>query len=154
VNESEPDNGNRDVTNQDAIGAFFANDRFARHCRIELVDVRAGYAKARMKIGDFHLNGVDIAHGGAVFALADLAFAVASNSHGTVAVAINVSISYMKATTMGTVLEAEAQERSRNPKLASYTVNVTDGNGDLVAVFQGMVYRKKTALDTRGQGGP
>ncbi|MHC5172698.1 MAG: PaaI family thioesterase [Planctomycetota bacterium] len=62
--------------------------------------------------------------------------------HGVVAVAINANISFVKAATSGT-LTAEAREQSINPKLATYLVDVTDDEGDRVATFQGMVYRKK-----------
>jgi len=98
-----------------------------------------------MEIKNHHLNSIKTVHGGAVFALADLVFAVASNSHGTIAMGINVSISYLKAVKEG-VIFAEAKEVSINPKLATYNVNVTDGSNDLLAVFQGMVYRKKDSL--------
>ncbi|HVN81424.1 MAG TPA: PaaI family thioesterase [Terriglobia bacterium] len=117
-------------------------DRYAKLTGIELVEVAEGRAKARLKISDQHLNGVGIAHGGAIFTLADFVFAAASNSHETIAVAINVSISYLKAVFMGTLV-AEAQEVAINPKLASYSVQVRDESGDLVAIFQGMAYRKK-----------
>ena len=82
----------------------------------------------------------------AIFSLADFVFAVASNSHGNIAMAINVSISYLKAATEGT-LYAEAEELSVNPKLGSYRINITDHNNQLIAVFQGMVYRKKDTLE-------
>jgi acyl-CoA thioesterase len=72
-------------------------------------------------------------------------FAVAGNSHGTVAMAINVSISYLKAVTEGT-LYAEAKEMSLNPKLGTYHVTVTNEAGELVATFQGMTYRKKDPI--------
>jgi acyl-CoA thioesterase len=98
-----------------------------------------------MKIEPFHLNAARTVHGGAIFTLADFAFAVASNSHGTIAMGINTSISFVKAALTGT-LHAEAQEQSRNAKLASYSVTITDDTGDTVAVFQGMVYRKKEAV--------
>ena len=124
---------------------FIKNDKFAEYVGIELVEVAKGKAKAKMEIKNHHLNAVKTVHGGAVFALADLVFAVASNSHGTIAMGINVSISYLKAVKEGVVF-AEAKEVSINPKLATYNVNVTDGSGDLVAVFQGMVYRKKDSL--------
>lgn len=120
-------------------------DRFAKHAGIKLTDVSEGTASAEMKITEKHLNGVNTVHGGAIFTLADLVFAAASNSHGSVAVAINVSIAYLKAVSQGTLF-AEAREISRNPKLALYMVTVTDGHGDLVAKFQGMVYRKKNKL--------
>jgi len=121
------------------------NDRFAKLAGIELLEVAEGIATARMKITRQHLNAVDIVHGGAIFTLADLTFAAASNSHGTVAVAINVSIAYIKALGWGTLF-ARAREVSRNPKLALYLVDITDDSGDLVATFQGMVYRKKEKL--------
>jgi acyl-CoA thioesterase len=98
-----------------------------------------------MHIQPWHANAVGLVQGGAIFTLADYAFAVASNTHGTVAVGINVSITYMKAVTAGT-LTAEAREVARNPKLASYTVNVTDEAGHLIAVFQGLVYRKNQTI--------
>jgi acyl-CoA thioesterase len=128
-----------------AIWDFFKNDRFAQHSGIELLEVAPGRAKARMSITDAHLNGVDLVHGGAIFTLADLAFAAASNSHGTVAVAINASIWFVKAATQGTLF-AEAKETSRNPKLATYSITVTDDAGDIVALFEGMVYRKKDPI--------
>ena len=125
------------------IKTFFAeHDLFARHAGIELLEVEPGMARARMKIEPHHFNGANTVHGGAIFTLADFAFAVASNSHGTMAMGINTSVSFVKAATGGT-LYAEAEEQSRNHKLATYTVNVIDDSGDLVALFQGMVYLKK-----------
>lgn len=126
---------------------FRENDKFADHSGIELLEISEGRAKAVMKIKKHHLNAVGIVHGGAIFTLADFVFAAASNSHGTVAMAINVSISYLKAANKGSLF-AEAIEASVNPKLASYTVNVTDEQGNLVAIFQGMAYRKKEAIST------
>ena len=127
------------------IQQFAQNDTFAELLGIELVDVSEGRAKARLKISAKHLNGHHTVHGGAIFTLADFVFAAASNSYGTVAVAINVNISYVNAVTGGT-LTAEAREMSRNPKLATYSIPVTDERGELVALFQGMAYRKKTSI--------
>jgi acyl-CoA thioesterase len=134
-----------------AIWDFFANDRFARHSGIELLEIAAGRAKARMVIRDSHLNGLDLVQGGAIFTLADLAFAAASNSHGTVTVAINANICFVKAATQG-VLYAEAAEVSRNPKLATYSIKVTDDAGEIIALFEGMVYRKKEPIGRPARG--
>ena len=131
----------------DKIKQFFKKDRFAAHNDITLLEVRSGYAKAELIISDKHLNGVDITHGGAIFTLADLAFAVASNSHGSVAVGVSATISYLKATNRGIILTAEAREVALNSKLATYSVEVRDNSRDLVAIFQGTVYRKQQALE-------
>lgn len=127
---------------------FFKHDRFAGSVGIELLAVSKGSARAKMEIRENHLNAVNIVHGAAIFSLADLAFAVASNSHGNVAVAVNANISFLKAAGQETrTLFAEATEVSRNFKLASYTVRVTDDQEALIAIFQGMVYRKKDRLE-------
>lgn len=130
----------------EAVKDFISeNDLFAKHLGIELTEVGEGSAVARMRLGDEHLNSIRTAHGGAVFSLADLAFAAASNSHNRIAVGINVSISYVNAATEGW-LTATAKEISRNHRLATYTVRVEDEAGDLVALFQGMVYRKDQGI--------
>ena len=121
------------------------NDRFAERTNVELLTVSPGHATAKMVLQPHHLNGLGSAQGGAIFTLADYAFAAAANSHGTVAVAINVSITFMKAGQTGT-LWAEGREVSRNFKLGSYTVEVKDDQGELVATFQGLAYRKKDKL--------
>lgn len=130
---------------QELMEFFSAEDKFARHSGIELVDAGPGRAKASMKIEPFHFNGAGTVHGGAIFTLADFAFAVASNSHGAMAMGISTSVNFVKAATGGT-LYAEATEQSKGPKLASYSVMVTDDVGDVVAVFQGMAYRKKESI--------
>lgn len=120
-------------------------DRFAEHSGIELVSAAPGHAVTRMVVKPWHMNAVGLVQGGAIFTLADFAFAAASNSHGTVAVGVNASITFQSAA-KGGVLTAEAREVGANPKLASYTVAVKDDAGQLVAIFQGLVYRKKDAM--------
>lgn len=127
------------------VERFFRRDRFAGLAGARLTEVRPGFARARMRVGPAHMNGVDVAQGGAVFTLADLAFAAASNSHGTVAVAVNSSISFVKAAGPGW-LAAEAREVSLSPRFSSVTVHVRDAAGGLVAVYQGLAYRKKESL--------
>ncbi|MCQ8894662.1 MAG: hotdog fold thioesterase [Methanolinea sp.] len=120
---------------------FFERDLYARENGIELVAVGRGEARVKMAIRQEHMNSHGTVHGGAIFTLADTAFALASNSHGIPAAAINAHISYMKAARSGN-LYAEAREFAKNPKLATYTVEVTDDAGEKIAIFQGMVYRK------------
>ena len=133
------------MTGMEAIKTFFKQDKFAEHVGIELLAVSEGCARASLEIKPHHLNAVGIVHGAAIFSLADLVFAMASNSHGTVAVAVNANISFMKAVSSGRLF-AEATEVSRNAKLASYTIRITDEQEQLIALFQGMVYRKKDKI--------
>ena len=125
----------------DAIKHYFENDRFAATSGMRLVELQPGLAKTALKIEDRHLNSVGIVQGGAIFTLADLAFAMACNSAGRVAVAVNTNLSFLKATRSGN-LYAEAREVSRSRKISTCTVQVTNDAGDLVALFQGTAYIK------------
>jgi acyl-CoA thioesterase len=131
-----------------SIRQCFQNDRFSAGAGIELLTVAPGHATAKMTLSRGHFNGLGTVHGGAIFTLGDFTFAAAANSHGTVAVAINANITFMKAAMTGT-LWAEAKEVSKNFKIGTYAVEIRDDAGDLVAQFQGLAYRKKEALPVK-----
>jgi len=118
------------------------NDNFSHHCNMKVIDVSEGHSKVVMEIDERHKNFFGTVHGGAIFSLADMALGAASNSHGKLSMAINCSIHYTKAATKGQLI-AEAKEVSINPKIASYDIIISDDSGDVVASFQGMVYRKR-----------
>ncbi len=125
---------------------FFEGDRFAAHAGVELVSVSRGRARTRLRVADRHLNGAGVVQGGALFTLADLAFAAAVNSHGQAALAVDTSLSFVKAVSGGTLL-ADAREVARSARLATCLVRVTAEEGHLVALFKGTAYRKKETLE-------
>ncbi len=125
----------------DALMRFFENDRFAASSGMRLVELRPGFARTSLEIEDRHLNSVGIVQGGVIFTLADLAFAMACNSGGKVAVAVSTNLSFLRATWTGS-LHAEATEVARSRKISTCTVRVTDKAGELVALFQGTAYIK------------
>lgn len=128
------------------IRKFFSeHDLLARYLGIELLELGKGSAVARMEIKEEHLNSVRTVHGGALFSLADFAFAAACNSHGNIAVAVQASISFMRAASSG-VLKAVASEISAEKSLGFYDIKITDEKGDLIAVFHGVAYRKRDSL--------
>ena len=126
---------------------FNKADAFARHNGMTITELREGYARAEMELRPYHLNGAQTVHGGALFTLADFAFGAASNSRGQVALSINSSISIFKGAKEGKLI-AEAREVSNSPKLASFEVSIRTATGDLLATFQGMVYRKSVSLES------
>ena len=129
----------------DSIARFFERDRFAKENGIEVLEVRPGFARTQMTVEPRHLNSIGILQGGALFTLADLAFAVASNSHGVVAVACQADITWFKAVQSGR-LTATAEEISRTRKLSTCLIRVTDESAELVALFKGVAYVKGTPL--------
>jgi acyl-CoA thioesterase len=115
------------------------NDMVARSLGMELVSASEGRARVAMDIDGRHMNAAGTVHGGAIFSLADVAFAIACNSRG-LAVAANASINYCAAARAGR-LTAEARELSLSNRLGSYAVEVTDGDGKLIACMQCLAYR-------------
>ncbi|MBS8265459.1 hotdog fold thioesterase [Mesobacillus boroniphilus] len=118
-------------------------DPYAKFLGIQIERVEEGEAAVSIPVKEHLLNFHGAANGGLIFSLADVAFAIASNSYGQTSVGINVSINYMKAAMLGDFLTATAQEVSRNSKLALYRLTVRNQNNEIIAVADGMVYRKK-----------
>jgi acyl-CoA thioesterase len=123
------------------VAAMMAKDAFSRRMGMEVVDVRPCAATVRMTVTGDMLNGFGVCHGGVTFALADSALAFASNTHGTVTMSIENSITYPKGIREGDVLIAAAEEESASNRLAFYKVTVSREAGEIVALFRGTVYK-------------
>jgi acyl-CoA thioesterase len=127
------------------IQEFLQGDKFALLAGVELLEAGNGYAKTRMEIKPIHLNGAGVCQGGAIFTLADLAFAAATNSHARLTFSITSSIHFFRSESKG-FLYAEAREVFNHKRLSNCEVNVTNDAGLLVATFCGTGYRKDTEL--------
>jgi acyl-CoA thioesterase len=124
------------------VDQMYEKDAFSQWLGIERVEEREGYSKLRMIVRQEMCNGFGIAHGGISYSLADSAFAFASNSRGRLAVSIETTISHIEPLHAGDVLLAEATEDVCKNKTGWYTVRVMrEGDGKLVALFKGTVYR-------------
>ncbi len=135
---------------REAIFDQVAKEPFARKFDLRLVELGDGYSKVEMTFTADMENMFGMAHGGALFALIDEAFETASNSHGTLAVALNLNISYVSPPVRGSKLKAEAKEFSRTNKTAGYDIRVYDEKDVLIASCQALVYRKGTPLPFLG----
>ncbi|MEE9357691.1 hotdog fold thioesterase [Candidatus Vondammii sp. HM_W22] len=130
-----------------AIGRWMeAEDRFVRLLGIELEEVSPGYSRASLQVTGDMLNSVGITHGGVTFSLADFTFAVASNSHGTVSVALSAQISFPTASREGDRLTAEAREENRTGRTGLYTIEVHTGDNKLAGLFTGTVFRRSDKM--------
>ncbi len=124
------------------------SDPFAQSLGIELLDLEPGYSRLAMTLQPHMVNFHGIPHGGAIFSLADAAFAAAGNSHGQVAVALSMTINFRAAMPIGTRLLAKAVEESLGGRTGLYRITVTadDEQKTLVAVCDGTVYRKREMI--------
>jgi acyl-CoA thioesterase len=124
---------------------FFKNDRYAAFSGVELLEVEPGRAKAQMPVREMHLNAGNVVQGGAIFTLADLAFAAAVNAYGNLAMSIETSIRYFKGVETGTLF-AEAKMIHLHRKLATFEVIVTNQDNELIALFTATAYRKEKTI--------
>ncbi len=122
------------------LHALAARDRFMQSMGMELVDAGSGRAAVQMTVREEHLNFNGTCHGGAIFALADSAFGLSSNSHAAVAAGIDAHIAYPAAARLGDTLTASASEVTRSSRLATTRVDVAAADGKIVAVFTGTVF--------------
>ncbi|MBF0168489.1 MAG: hotdog fold thioesterase [Alphaproteobacteria bacterium] len=122
------------------VARLLERDALASLLGVELIEAELGRCVLRMTVRPEHLNGYGGGHGGILFSLADIAFAMASNSRGHIAVGINASISYFVGTKEGDVLYARAVELNRSRRLGSYRIDVERADGTLVAAFTGTVH--------------
>jgi acyl-CoA thioesterase len=116
-------------------------DHFAKTLGIEILESKEGYAKVCMKVEKSLTNALGFTHGGAIFSLADYAFALACNFGDNVAVAVQVDIKFLKPTVEGDILTAEATRVSEGKTTGLYHVMVRKEE-KTVAVFSGLAFKK------------
>ena len=123
-----------------------AQEGYARKLGLTLRDLSPGRAVVEMVPRPEDTNIFGMVHGGAIFSLVDEAFQLSCNSHGTVAVALNVNMVYHNPSVQGVALRAESREIHRSRKTATYAIEVTDAQGVLIASCQAVAYRKRDRL--------
>jgi acyl-CoA thioesterase len=117
-------------------------DHFRELLGIKVIDAKDGYAKTSLKITKEHTNFLGFTHGGVVFALADCAFAEAVNFGNKRAVAMQVSINFIRPSSEGDVLTAEAKTISEGKTSALCSITISKEN-KTVALFSGLAYKMK-----------
>jgi acyl-CoA thioesterase len=118
-----------------------STDRFAETLGIQVLEVKEGYSKVSMIVQKNMLNGLGYTHGGALFSLADYAFAEACNYGDNVAVAVQVSINFLRPSAEGDLLVAEASRVSDGKTTGLYQVTVRKDD-KTVALFTGLAFKK------------
>lgn len=135
------------MTPRDIFHRMYDNDPFSQWMGMELVAAGEGACTLRMRVRAEMLNGFRVAHGGIAFALADSAFAFASNSRGRHALSVHCSIEHVAPVMENDELTAVAEEEHLGNSLSHYAIRVTKQDGSPVAFFKGVAYRKKTAWE-------
>jgi acyl-CoA thioesterase len=122
------------------------NDFFSQWMGVDVLEVKEGYSKIKMTIRKEMVNGFGIVHGGLPFSLADSAFAFACNNRNSLSVALDVTITFMKAVNVGDVLTAEAKEIHNGRSTGVYLIQVTNQRNEQVALFKGTCFRTGKTL--------
>ena len=127
---------------RNAIFNAVEREPFAKALKVVLVELELGYSMVEMKYDPANMNNIyERAHGGALFALIDEAFETASQTDGTIAVALNVNVTYVSSPQAGANLRAEAKRVSQTKKTSGYDIKVSDENNNLIATCSALAYR-------------
>jgi acyl-CoA thioesterase len=125
------------------IGRWMAeHDLYAKSQGMRLESAAPGQCSVSLTVRRDMLNAVGLTHGAVTYGLADFAFAVASNSHGQTAVALTTHMQYPAPSREGDTLQAVAREENLGRQTAAYRVEVRRGDGTLVGLFSGTVFRR------------
>jgi acyl-CoA thioesterase len=131
----------KDQFAKSVVGHMMENDFFSQWMNVEVLEVKEGYSKIKMTIRKEMVNGFGIVHGGLPFSLADSAFAFACNNRNNLSVALDVTITFMKAVNVGDVLTAEAKEIHNGRSTGVYLISVINQRNEQVALFKGTCFR-------------
>ena len=104
------DGAGDDERGSDELRDRIASDPYCATLGIDLLALEPGRAVTALTVTDDLVNFHDTPHGGAIYSLADAAFAAASNSRGETAVALETNVSYLEAVDVGETLTATASE--------------------------------------------
>ncbi len=133
-----------DNARQQAINQHIQKDAFANHLGAKVKIVKPGHSRVSLTIDENMTNFHGTTHGGIIFSISDMAFAAACNSHGKIAVALNVSICFLKPSFPGDCLIAEAKEDHSGRRTSLYNIKIfNEKTGDLIAKSQDQAYRKE-----------
>ena len=132
---------NPDIIAGNVLSHMIEKDYFSQWMGVEVLEVKEGYSKIKMTIRDEMVNGFGIVHGGIPFSFADSAFAFACNSRNNLSVALDVTISFIKAVHVGDDLIAEAKEIHNGRSTGVYLITVMNQKKEQVALFKGTCFR-------------
>ena len=125
---------------------MMSRDPASQRLGMVLEEIRPGYARMRMTVGENMINGHKICHGGYVFTLADSSFAFACNTYNRVTVAAGAAIDYLAPAYLDDVLTAVAEERSLAGRTGVYDVVISNQDNKRIALFRGKSYRIQGTL--------
>lgn len=128
---------------KDIFNKVNANDTFAQLIHMKLLEVQPGFARSTLPVTDQMVNIYQMAHGGAIFSVADQACEAAGNSFGKPAVALQHNIHFLAAGKAGDTLEATAKVTNRSNRVGLIEFEVRNQEGLVLAVGQQLIYFKK-----------
>ena len=127
---------------RNAITNAMKRETFARAMKMQLVELQDGHSVVEMTFTPENMCNIhDRAHGGALFGLMDEAFEAACHTKGTIAVALNMNVTFVTSPKPGSKLHAEANQISDTRETACYAIKITDPDGNIIATSQALAYQ-------------
>ena len=128
------------------VNQMMKDDLFSQWLGVQIIEIKEGYSKIKMKVRSEMINGLHIVHGGIAFSLADSSFAFACNNRNNLSVALDTSINFLKPVHVGDELIAEAKEIHNGKSTGLYQITITNQRNHTVALFKGTCFRTNKTL--------
>jgi acyl-CoA thioesterase len=132
-----------DELSKSSLERISSGDAFAKLVGTELLELRPGFARACLKITEHIVNVHQMAHGAAIFTLADLVCEAAGNSFGEPAMALQTSIHYLVPGKYGDLLMATAKLTGRSESMGVIEFEVKNNEERLLSTGQQIVIFRK-----------
>lgn len=128
------------------VNQMMKDDLFSQWLGVQIIEIKEGYSKIKMKVRSEMINGLHIVHGGIAFSLADSSFAFACNNRNNLSVALDTSINFLKPVHVGDELIAETKEIHNGKSTGLYQITITNQRNHTVALFKGTCFRTNKTL--------
>lgn len=132
-----PDQEKASQDNVAELKAKESSEPVADFLKMKLTELTPGYSKVVMKLKPEHLNFNGMVFGGIVMAIADQAFAYATNSLVTPSIATQFNIHLISGASVGDELTAECRVVRSGRRIGVSEMTVTNQTGKLIAKATG-----------------
>lgn len=126
---------------QDRMIELVERNAFANYIGMELLEIREGYAKGRIKLEQKHMNIYQGMHGGCAYALADTLTGTAAATYGRYVTTVSGNMNYLLPLKDTEYVVCEAKAVRSGNRVAVVDVRIANDNGVLLCNGSFTYYR-------------
>ena len=107
-------------------------DEYIQMLGLELIDLKPGYAKSRIKFSKKLCNPYNVIHGGCLYSIADITAGYAGCAYGHFVTTISGNMNYVRPAKNSEYIYCEAKVVRQGNKVCAYNVELFDDNNEIL----------------------